>query len=280
MKLNLGMLYKASRALTISSVKGLATQASTASCSGWACGSSGRISSSIPCIAGSFAIAAGIVLMGPDAHAEAAPFSLDPLPFAMDALEPHMSANTLSFHYGKHHKTYVDNLNNQISSNPSLQGKSLEEVINATWNNGKPLPAFNNAAQVWNHTFFWNCLTANGGGAPSGALAEAIESSFGGFEKFKEVFKADGLGQFGSGWVWLCSDSQGKLKVIRTANAITPIVTGWSPLIVADVWEHAYYLDFQNRRADFLSTFMEKLVDWPAAEKRFAEATNPAASKL
>lgn len=190
-------------------------------------------------------------------------FELPPLPFAQDALEPHISANTLGFHHGKHHNAYVTNLNNLTQDSP-LAGKSLEEIIKATAGDAAQAGVFNNAAQVWNHTFYWNSMKSGGGGAPSGDLAGRIDDAFGGLDKFKAEFKAAAIGQFGSGWAWLVVDG-GNLEIVKTANADTPIAHGQTPLITCDVWEHAYYLDFQNRRPDYLQAFLDNLVNWDFA---------------
>ena len=160
----------------------------------------------------------------------------------------------------------MDNLNKQIAGTP-LEGASLEKIVLESWNKGSPTPAFNNAAQVWNHTFFWESMKAGGGGAPSGKLADAIAASFGSLDEFKTQFKAAGATQFGSGWAWLVKGPDGKLKIETTANADTPIAHGGKPLLVADVWEHAYYLDFQNRRPDHVQAWLDKLANWSFAEK-------------
>jgi superoxide dismutase, Fe-Mn family len=167
----------------------------------------------------------------------------------MDALEPHISAKTFEFHWGKHHRTYVDNLNKQIPGT-GLEGKTLEEVVVASWNGGKPTPLFNNAAQIWNHDFFWASMKPNGGGEPTGKLAEAIKATFGSYDNFKTEFKNACLTQFGSGWAWLAL-KDGKLQIVKTGNAELPVTAGFTPLLTIDVWEHAYYIDYQNRRADF-----------------------------
>ncbi|MBI5165026.1 MAG: superoxide dismutase [Magnetospirillum sp.] len=188
-------------------------------------------------------------------------FELPPLPYDKSALEPHVSARTLEFHHGKHHNTYVVNLNN-LTKDTDLAGKSLEEVIKlAAADLPAKQPIFNNAAQVWNHTFFWNCMTSGGGGKPSGKVAERIASDFGSYEKFAEEFKQAAVTQFGSGWAWLVLDG-GKLKVIKTANADLPMAHGQKALLTVDVWEHAYYLDYQNRRPDFVQAFLDHLVNW------------------
>lgn len=201
---------------------------------------------------------------------ETMPFTLPELPYAQNALEPHMSANTLSFHHGKHHKAYVDKLNELIKGT-DLEKATLEEIIKATAKDSAKQPIFNNSAQVWNHTFFWNCLKPNGGGKPSGELAKKIDSDLGGFDKFKEDFKAAGIGQFGSGWAWLVLDG-GKLKIVKTPNADLPLAHGQTAILTCDVWEHAYYLDYQNRRPDFLSTFLDKLANWDFAAQNLAKA--------
>jgi Fe-Mn family superoxide dismutase len=193
-------------------------------------------------------------------------------PYALDALEPHMSKTTLEFHWGKHHRAYLDNMNKQIAGS-ELEGKSLEEIVLASWNKGSPSPVFNNAAQVWNHTFFWESMKPNGGGAPAGKLAEAIARDFGSLDEFKTQFKAAGATQFGSGWAWLVADKAGKLSIEKTPNAVTPVVEGKTPILTMDVWEHAYYLDVQNRRPDYMTTFVDKLVNWEEVAKRYTAAT-------
>ncbi|BBK30902.1 Fe-Mn family superoxide dismutase [Stella humosa] len=192
-------------------------------------------------------------------------FELPPLPYAPNALEPHMSANTFSFHHAKHHQAYVTNLNNLIKDTP-LADKSLEEIILATASDASKAGVFNNAAQVWNHTFFWNSMKPAGGGAPSGDLAKKIDAAFGSLAKFKEEFKAAAVGQFGSGWAWLVLDGS-DLKIVKTGNAGTPMTSGQKALLTVDVWEHAYYLDYQNRRPDFVQTFLDHLVNWDFAAK-------------
>ena len=191
------------------------------------------------------------------------PFTLPDLPYAADALEPHMSANTFSFHHAKHHNGYISKLNAAIEGTP-MADKSLEEIIMESAKDKGGL--FNNAAQTWNHTFFWNSMTPNGGGKPSGKIAEMIDASFGSFDKFAEEFKNAAATQFGSGWAWLV-ESNGKLEVMKTANADLPMAHGKKALLTIDVWEHAYYLDYQNRRPDFVSAFLEHLVNWEFAEK-------------
>ena len=190
---------------------------------------------------------------------------LPPLPFAETALEPVISANTLSFHYGKHHRTYVDNLNKLISGTDYYKMK-LEEIITGTTGRPERTAIFNNAAQVWNHTFYWNSLKAKGGGEPPAALKKMIEDSFGSLDAFKKEFAGAAVAQFGSGWAWLVLEN-GKLKVVKTANAENPLTTGLKPLLTIDVWEHAYYLDYQNRRADYAAAVLDKLINWEFAMK-------------
>ena len=191
----------------------------------------------------------------------AAPFTLPPLPFAEDALAPVISANTLSFHYGKHHKAYVDNLNKLIAGT-EYEGMSLEQIVQATAGKSDKAGIFNNAAQVWNHTFYWNCLRGNGGGTPSGELGQRIEASFNGFDNFKKELANAAVTQFGSGWAWLVAEGSA-LKIVKTPNAETPIMrSGQRPLLTIDVWEHAYYLDYQNRRPDHVNAVIDKLLNW------------------
>ncbi len=186
--------------------------------------------------------------------------TLPDLPYAKDALEPFISAKTLDFHHGKHHKAYVDN-GNKLIEGTDLANLPLEEIIKKTAGDPSKAGIFNNTAQVWNHSFYWKCMKPNGGGAPTGAIADKIKADFGSFEKFVEEFKNAGATQFGSGWAWLVVDG-GKLKVTKTPNAETPITQGLKPVLVVDVWEHAYYLDYQNRRPDYLTTFVDKLINW------------------
>lgn len=197
-------------------------------------------------------------------------FELPALPYAQDALEPHISANTLSFHYGKHHQAYVTNLNNLVKDTP-MAAQSLEEVIMASAKDASKGGIFNNAAQVWNHTFYWNSMKPNGGGKPTGAIAAKIDSDLGGYDEFVKEFKNAGATQFGSGWAWLVLDA-GKLKVTKTPNADLPLAHGQTALLTMDVWEHAYYLDFQNRRPDYISTFLDHLVNWDFANANLAKA--------
>ncbi|MDE2166886.1 MAG: superoxide dismutase [Alphaproteobacteria bacterium] len=197
-------------------------------------------------------------------------FELPPLPYPMNALEPQMSARTLEFHHGKHHKAYVDNANKMVQNTP-LANKPLEEVIQATAKDESKQGLFNNVAQIWNHNFFWKSMRPKGGGRPTGELARAIEEAFGSYDKFREQFKTAGATQFGSGWAWLVFDN-GKLKVIKTPNAINPLVQGMKALLTYDVWEHAYYLDYQNRRPDFIDAFIDHLVNWDFAAENLARA--------
>jgi len=181
-----------------------------------------------------------------------------------------MSAQTFDFHHGRHHQAYVTNLNNLVKGSP-MESQSLEELIKASYNDASKTGVFNNAAQVWNHTFFWNCMKPHGGGAPSGQVAQAIERDCGGLDKFKEQFKAAAVGQFGSGWAWLVAD-RGQLKIAATANAVTPLAQGQTPLLTCDVWEHAYYLDYQNRRPDFVQAFLDHLVNWDFVAQNLSKA--------
>jgi Fe-Mn family superoxide dismutase len=191
-------------------------------------------------------------------------FELPPLPWSEDALEPVTSARTIGFHYGKHHRAYVDNLNKLVAGT-DLDGRGLEDVIAAVAGDPAKAGVFNNAAQVWNHTFFWSSMKPGGGGAPGGVLAERIDATFGGLAAFVEQFKAAAVGRFGSGWAWLVDDA-GALKIVTTANAEMP-APPVKPLLTCDVWEHAYYLDFQNRRPDFVQAFCDSLVNWDFAAR-------------
>lgn len=186
--------------------------------------------------------------------------SLPELPYAKDALAPHISSNTLDYHHGKHHKTYVDNLNKLIAGT-DLEAKSLEEIIKIAAKDTAKAGIFNNAAQVWNHSFYWQCLKPQGGGTPTGAIASRINAAFGGYDKFAEELKNAGITQFGSGWAWLVLDGNA-LKITKTPNADTPLAHGQKPLLTLDVWEHAYYLDYQNRRPDYLTAVIGKLINW------------------
>jgi superoxide dismutase, Fe-Mn family len=191
------------------------------------------------------------------------PIVLPPLPYALDALGPVISANTLGFHYGKHHKTYVENLNKLISGT-EFEDLPLEGIIKATADQANHVEIFNNAAQVWNHTFYWNSLTPQGGGQPPAVLKGMMDSSFGGVDQCLKALTTAAVGQFGSGWAWLVQDGK-TLKVLKTGNANTPLVGGPKPLLTIDVWEHAYYLDYQNRRVDYVKTLIDKLANWQFA---------------
>jgi Fe-Mn family superoxide dismutase len=183
----------------------------------------------------------------------------------MDALEPHMSKETFEYHYGKHHQAYVTNLNNLIKGT-EFEDMSLTDIIRKAPEGG----IFNNAAQVWNHTFFWNSMKSNGGGEPSGALMEAIRAKWGSFDEFKKAFQTAAVGNFGSGWTWLVKKPDGSLDVVNTSNAGTPLTTADKPLITVDVWEHAYYIDYRNARPKFVETFLNHLVNWDFAAQNFA----------
>ena len=190
-------------------------------------------------------------------------FQLPALPWSEDALDPHISAKTISFHYGKHHATYVKNLNGLVEGT-ALAERSLEEIIRETAGDAARAGIFNNAAQIWNHTFFWNSMKPGGGGEPTGELKSRIDADFGSFDKFKEEFSKKAATLFGSGWVWLV-DNGGKLEIVQTTGAGTPLTTDAKPLLTLDVWEHTYYLDHQNRRPEFIGAFLSSLVNWDFA---------------
>lgn len=197
-----------------------------------------------------------------------APFTMKPLPYAEDALSPVINAQTISFHYGKHHTTYLNTLNKLVENDP-LKDRSLEEIVKATAGSSdkQKQTIFNNAAQVWNHDFYWRCLKPNGGGKPSGRIADLIKDAFGDHDKFKQDFAQTCVTQFGSGWGWLCLEG-GKLTLRKTANAENPLhMDGVKPLLTIDVWEHAYYLDYQNRRPDHVNAVIDKLLNWEFAEQ-------------
>jgi len=183
---------------------------------------------------------------------------LPPLPWAADALAPHISKETIDFHYGKHHQTYVTKTNELIANTPNA-GKSLEEIVKSAQG-----PLFNNAAQVWNHTFYWHSLKPKGGGKPTGAIATAIDESFGGYDQFRKDFADAATTQFGSGWAWLVRDGS-KLKIVKTPNAETPLTTAAKPILTIDVWEHAYYIDYRNARPKYIDTYLDHLVNWDFA---------------
>ena len=191
-------------------------------------------------------------------------FELPALPYEMNALEPHISKETLEFHYGKHHQTYVTKLNGLVPGT-EFEGKSLEDVVK-TSSGG----VFNNAAQIWNHTFYWNCLSPNGGGAPSGPIAAAIDAAFGSFDKFKEEFNTAAANNFGSGWTWLVKQADGSVAIVSTSNAATPLTDSTlTPLLTVDVWEHAYYIDYRNSRPNYLEAFWN-LINWDFANANYA----------
>jgi len=190
---------------------------------------------------------------------------LPPLKWAVNALEPVVSAKTISFHYGKHHQAYVDTVNKMIAGT-EFADMTLEKLIGATAGKTDKAGIFNNAAQVWNHTFYWNSLRPKGGGEPPSMLKQKIEAAFGSVDACKKELSAAALAQFGSGWAWLVADA-GKLKIVKTADAETPITHGVKPLLTVDVWEHAYYLDYQNKRADYVNAVLDKLINWEFAER-------------
>jgi Fe-Mn family superoxide dismutase len=198
-------------------------------------------------------------------------YELPALPYDYTALEPVISKAPLEFHHDKHHAAYVNNYNSAVAGT-ELAGQSIEAVIKATAGDASKAGIFNNAAQAWNHTFYWNSMKPNGGGQPTGALLEKITADFGSFDEFVTQFKAAGATQFGSGWAWLVLDN-GTLKVTKTGNADNPLTAGQTPLLTMDVWEHAYYLDFQNRRPDYISDFLGKLVNWEFVAANLAAAT-------
>ena len=197
-------------------------------------------------------------------------YELAPLPYDYKALEPHISASTLEFHHDKHHAAYVTNFNNMVKDT-DMADKSIEEVIKTTYSDSSKAGIFNNAAQAWNHTFYWNCMKSNGGGAPSGALADKINADFGSYENFVAEFTKAATTQFGSGWAWLVLDN-GTLKITKTSNAETPIAVGQTPLLTCDVWEHAYYLDYQNKRPAYVETFINHLINWDFVAKNMSAA--------
>ena len=200
-------------------------------------------------------------------------FDLPSLPYSRDALAPHISEETLNFHYGKHHQAYVTNLNKLVEGGP-MESASLEEIILASAGDASKAGVFNNSAQVWNHTFYWHSMKPGGGGTPTGKIAEMIDRDFGSYDAFKEAFATAGATQFGSGWAWLVLDKDGKLAVRKTLNAETPLTEeGVTPLLTMDVWEHAYYLDYQNARPKYIETFLGELVNWDFANQNLADAS-------
>ncbi len=194
--------------------------------------------------------------------------TLPALPYALNALEPHISQGTLEFHYGKHHQGYLNKLN-ELTQGTAMATQSLEEIMHSTHGDSAKAGIFNNAAQVWNHTFYWSSMAPNGGGQPSGELLEQITETFGSFGDFKVAFKEAAITQFGSGWAWLVLDKDRKLKIVKTGNAANPMTDGLTPILTCDVWEHAYYLDYQNRRPDYVGIFLESLVNWEFAQSNF-----------
>lgn len=205
------------------------------------------------------------MIFSSEANQSGPKFELPNLPYAKNALAPHLTEETMEYHHGKHHNAYVVNLNNLLEDH-NLKGKNLEEIIIASAEKEDMAGIFNNAAQVWNHTFYWHSMKPKGGGKPSGKLMSKIEEDFGSYEEFTNQFKQAGATQFGSGWVWLVLDKD-KLKIVKTSNAGVPFTKGLKPLMTCDVWEHAYYIDFRNKRPDYLSVFLEHLVNWDFAEK-------------
>ena len=189
--------------------------------------------------------------------------TLPPLPYAQDALAPHLSKETFEYHYGKHHQAYVTNLNNLIPGT-EFEGLSLEEIIKKSSGG-----VYNNAAQIWNHTFFWNCMKPQGGGAPKGKLADAINAKFGSYDAFKEAFTKSAVGNFGSGWTFLVKKADGSVDIVNMGPAGTPLTTADTALLTVDVWEHAYYIDYRNARPKFVEVFLNSLVNWDFAEKNF-----------
>jgi Fe-Mn family superoxide dismutase len=204
------------------------------------------------------------------------PFQLSPLPYPKNALEPHISAKTMELHHGKHHEAYVATLNTLTKDTP-MATQSLESIVVATVNDPSKTALFNCAAQAWNHDFFWNCMRPGGGGSPRGEVSERLDRSFGSLAKFREEFKQAAATTFGSGWAWLILDGD-TLKIVKTSNAANPLSQGQTALLTCDVWEHAYYLDYQNRRPDFVESFLEHLVDWGFVAKNIAKARQPAAA--
>lgn len=188
---------------------------------------------------------------------------LPALPYAKNALAPHISEETIEFHYGKHHQTYVTNLNNLIKGT-EFENSSLEEIVKKS-----SAGIYNNSAQIWNHTFFWSCMKPNGGAAPTGALAEAINAKWGSFDEFKKAFQASAVGNFGSGWTWLVKKADGSVDIVNMGAAGTPLTTGDTPLLTIDVWEHAYYIDYRNARAKFVEVFLASLANWDFASANF-----------
>ena len=211
----------------------------------------------------------GATLTMPRPARAASSTELPPLPYPENGLDPYISSNTLSFHYGKHHKAYVDTTNKLIEGTP-FAGQPIEKIIAAAANSPEKVPLFNAAAQAWNHGFYWKSMRPKGGGAPTGPLAPKIDAAFGGYDAFKKAFSEAALSQFGSGWVWLIASAD-KLQILKTSNADTPIAHNLKPLLTIDVWEHAYYLDYQNRRADYVNAWLDHLVNWEFASENLAQ---------
>jgi Fe-Mn family superoxide dismutase len=209
----------------------------------------------------------GSPMLGSD---DAVPFTLMKLPYADSALAPVISTNTMGFHYGKHHKGYVNKLNELTKGTPFAE-MTLENVVKQAAADKSKIAVYNNAAQIWNHNFYWNSMKANGGGKPPVKLAQKIDEAFGTFDKFKKEFSDTTISQFGTGWGWLVADTAGKLKIVKTGDADAPFLTGLKPLLTIDVWEHAYYLDYQNRRADYVNAVIDKLLNWDFALENLAK---------
>ena len=218
----------------------------------------------VPLVGMAIASRGGETATPPPASGGSPAFTLPALPYAQDALEPYISARTMSFHYGKHHQAYVDALNKLVVGTPWATGQTLEKIAVETVGIADKAPVFNNAAQAWNHAFFWKSMKPGGGGLPTGRLMDLIGKSFGNFDKFKDDFTAAAVAQFGSGWVWLVQEGDA-LKIVKTSNADTPMAHGQTALLTCDVWEHAYYLDYQNRRKDFVQAFLDHLANWDFA---------------
>ena len=206
------------------------------------------------------------MIFSKEANQHQYPFILPALPYEKDALMPHISSETLEFHHGKHHNAYVVNLNKLLENLPEMHGMSLEEIMIKCYNDTKMAGVFNNAAQIWNHSFYWHCMIPNSGNQPSEYLKKRLTENFGSVEKFVEDFKQACVTQFGSGWAWLVSDDNGKLEIVKTSNAQCPITDGKTPLLTCDVWEHAYYIDYKNKRPDYVSIFINELVNWSFVE--------------
>lgn len=202
---------------------------------------------------------------------DAMPFTLMKLPYTDNALSPVISANTIGFHYGKHHKGYVDKLN-ELTKDTEFAAMGLPAIIKQTARDKTKTAIYNNAAQIWNHNFYWDSLKPGGGGKPGGKLAAKIDEAFGSFDKFKKEFADTTVSQFGTGWGWLVADEKGKLKIVKTGDADAPFIDGLKPLLTIDVWEHAYYLDYQNRRADYVAALIDKLLNWDFATQNLARS--------